>query len=47
MYYELSKKEKKIARACIDKGLEAEFQKGMEKFETIIHDWRNGKFTQP
>ncbi|HMG90193.1 MAG TPA: hypothetical protein VK589_09035 [Chryseolinea sp.] len=44
MYYELSKPEKKIARACIDKALEAEFYEGLEKFETILHDWRQGKF---
>lgn len=44
MYHELSKREKKIARACIDKGLEAEFREGLEKFETIIQDWREGKF---
>ena len=44
MYYELSKREKKIAKACIDKGLDAEFQDGLKKIETIIHDWRAGKF---
>ena len=44
MYYELSKPEKKIARACIDKALEAEFYEGLEKFEAILHAWRKGKF---
>ena len=44
MYYELSKREKKIARACIDKGLDAEFQVGLENIEAIISDWRNGEF---
>lgn len=44
MYYELSKREKNIARACIDKGLDAEFREGLEKIEAIIADWRNGKF---
>ena len=44
MYYELSKREKKIARACIDKGLEAEFHEGLEKFETILRQWRENKF---
>ena len=44
MYYELSKPEKKIARACIDKALEAEFYEGLEKFEAILNDWRQGKF---
>jgi hypothetical protein len=44
MIYELSKSEKKIARAAIDKGLDAEFRKGMENFEAIVKDWREGKF---
>lgn len=42
--HELSKSEKKVARAAIDKGLEAEFKEGMEKFEAILKDWRAGKF---
>jgi hypothetical protein len=44
MSHELSKREKKIARACLDKGLDAEFREGLEKFETILQDWRAGKF---
>ena len=44
MYYELSRSEKKIARACIDKALEAEFYEGLDKFEVILNDWRQGKF---
>jgi hypothetical protein len=32
MFHELSKREKKIAKACIDKGLEAEFKEGLENF---------------
>ena len=44
MHYELSKPDKKIARACIDKGVDAEFKEGLEKFEAIIRDWRDGKF---
>jgi hypothetical protein len=44
MYFELSKREKKIAKACIDKGLEAEFNEGLENFDAIIQDWRAGKF---
>lgn len=44
MYYELSKADKKIARRCIDKGVDAEFREGLEKFEAIIRDWRSGKF---
>ena len=45
MYYELSKRKKEIARACIDKGLEAEFREGLEKSASIIADWRDGKFS--
>ena len=44
MYYELSKKEKKIARACIDKGIDAAFKEGLEKSAAVISDWRQGKF---
>ena len=44
MYYELSKREKKIARVCIDKGPDEEFREGLEKFEAIIRNWRNSKF---
>ncbi|HKC37034.1 MAG TPA: hypothetical protein VKB95_13260 [Chitinophagaceae bacterium] len=45
MYYELSKKEKKIARVCIDKGLDAAFKEGLEKGEAVISDWQEGKFS--
>jgi len=41
---ELSKAEKKIARAAINKGLDAEFKEGLEKVEAIIKAWREGKF---
>ena len=44
MLYELTKSEKRVARAAIDKGLDTEFREGMEKFETIVKDWREGKF---
>ncbi|HRI20363.1 MAG TPA: hypothetical protein PLA68_05395 [Panacibacter sp.] len=40
MYYELSKREKKIAKAAIDKGVNAEFKAGLEKAEAIIAEWR-------
>lgn len=43
--HELSKAEKKVARAAIDKGLNAEFKEGLENFEAIITAWRKGKFT--
>jgi hypothetical protein len=45
MYYELTKKEKKIARECIDKGLDAAFKEGLEKSEVVISNWRQGKFS--
>ncbi len=45
MHHELSKKEKKIARACIDKGLDAAFKEGLENCEGIIRDWRQRKFS--
>ena len=44
MYHDLSKREKKIARACIDKGVDAEFREGLEIFEAVIVRWRDGKF---
>jgi hypothetical protein len=44
MFQELSKREKKIAKACIDKGLEAEFKEGLEKCQTIVQDWQAGNF---
>lgn len=45
MYYDLSKKEKKIARVCIDKGLDDAFKNGLEKCAAVISNWRQGKFT--
>jgi hypothetical protein len=44
MYYELSKREKKIARVCIDKGIDTAFKQGLEKSEEVISYWRQGKF---
>ncbi|MDB5280491.1 MAG: hypothetical protein JWR61_5446 [Ferruginibacter sp.] len=44
--YELTKAEKKIARAAIDKGLHAEFKEGLENFESILQDWRQGNSPQ-
>ncbi|PZR22454.1 MAG: hypothetical protein DI535_26165 [Citrobacter freundii] len=44
MFHELSKREKKIARVCIDKGLDAQFRESLEKFDSVITNWRNGKF---
>ena len=44
MNYELSKREKKIARVCIDKGLDTAFKEGLEKSEAVISSWRQGQF---
>lgn len=40
---ELSKKEKKNARAIIDKGLQKEFAIGLEEFYTILTEWKAKK----
>lgn len=40
--YELSKREKKIAREAIEKGVLAEFEVGLTEAETIIKEWRKG-----
>ena len=45
MYYSLSKREKKIAKACIDKGLDAEFKEGLELCGAVIDAWRNGQIS--
>lgn len=42
MYRDLSKREKKIARACIDKGVDAEFKAGLEKAKKEILRWEKG-----
>ena len=39
MYYELSKKEKKIARACIDKGLNKAYSNALDKAGLVVQDW--------
>ena len=44
MNYDLSKKEKRICETCIDKALERELRAGLENFEAIILNWKNGKF---
>ncbi len=38
---DLSKREKKIARDAIEKGVLAEFKVCLEEAETIIKEWRN------
>jgi hypothetical protein len=44
MHSQLSKSDKKIARACIDKGIDAEFHEGLSKCEKILRNWSEGKF---
>lgn len=39
---ELSKKDKKVAREVIEKGLQREFEVGLGKIEEILLNWRKG-----
>ena len=43
MPYELPKSQKKIARQIIEKGLQREYQNGIEKVDAVIEKWKNGK----
>lgn len=36
MHFEISKKDKRIARELIEKGLEREFQQGLQEFDEIL-----------
>ncbi len=45
MYYELSKSQKKIARAVMDKGLETHYRRTLSEVESIIKKWNEGNFT--
>jgi hypothetical protein len=38
---ELSKKDKRIARELIEKGLQKEFQQGLQQFDAILQKWKN------
>jgi len=40
MDLELSKREKKIARELIEKGLREEFKRGMQSFDAILQAWK-------
>jgi hypothetical protein len=40
--HELSKREKKIARVIIDKGVDTEFKAGLEKAKKVIAEWESG-----
>lgn len=42
-YYELTKREKKIARDCIEKGVQAEFKTGLEKAKQVISEWETNE----
>jgi hypothetical protein len=44
MSHDLSKREKKIARACIDKGIDIAFKDGLKECEAVIRDRQQGKF---
>jgi uncharacterized protein involved in tolerance to divalent cations len=37
----LSKKDKKVAREIIEKGLHKEFAKGLFDADSVLHDWKN------
>ena len=41
MITELSKREKKIARELIEKGLREEFKRGMLSFDAILQQWKS------
>ena len=38
---QLTKHDKKVARAIIDKGLQKEFAKGLFEADSVLHDWKN------
>jgi hypothetical protein len=40
---ELSKADKKAAREIIEKGLQNEFANGLNKFQTILNNWKENK----
>jgi len=40
MYYELPKKDKKLARELIDKGLLIELAQGLKNLDTILQEWK-------
>ncbi len=42
MFHDLSKREKKIAREAIEKGVQAEFKAGLEKAKKVIVEWERG-----
>jgi hypothetical protein len=40
MYYDLPKKDKKVARQLMDKGLLIEFEHGLNSFAAILEEWK-------
>lgn len=40
---ELSKKDKKVAREIIEKGLQQEFANGLNQFQTVLTNWNDYK----
>jgi hypothetical protein len=38
---ELSKKDKKVARQIIDKGLQREFENGLKTADIVLQNWKN------
>lgn len=42
MYYELPKKDKKLARQLMDKGILIEFEQGLKSFDAILKEWKTG-----
>lgn len=40
---ELSKRDKKIARQIIEKGLQKEYVQGLSEIDSILNDWKNTK----
>ncbi|MBS1747064.1 MAG: hypothetical protein JST21_12910 [Bacteroidetes bacterium] len=45
MYYELSKREKKIARQCIDKGLDIAYANALNETGIVVQDWYKEKLS--
>jgi hypothetical protein len=43
MYYEVSKREKKIARACIDKGLNEQYKTSLKKARKLLQTGKVAK----
>lgn len=42
MYYDLTKSQKKIARRVMDKGLDTDYQRGLQNAADIVERWQKG-----